>query len=55
MMRWKVGFKNCKIVVAAWTTSQLSVHSLNGTVVNHIRYHEGLLGQRLGKAYLLPS
>jgi len=34
---------------AAWTVSQqVSLHSLSGTMLNQIRYHEGLLGQRLG-------
>jgi len=34
---------------AAWTVSQqVSLHSLTGTMLNQIRYHEGLLGQRLG-------
>jgi len=37
-------------VFAAWTsTQQISVYSLyEGKVLNQIRYHEGLLGQRLG-------
>eukprot|EP00092_Neocalanus_flemingeri_P035149 GFUD01038251.1.p1 GENE.GFUD01038251.1~~GFUD01038251.1.p1 ORF type:complete len:1354 (-),score=488.66 GFUD01038251.1:404-4465(-) len=37
-------------VFAAWTsTQQISFHSLHeGKVLNQIRYHEGLLGNRLG-------
>ena len=38
-------------VFAAWTsTQQISIHSLyEGKVLNQIRYHEGLLGNRLGE------
>ena len=38
-------------VFAVWTSSQnISLHSLyEGKVLNQIRYHEGLLGNRLGK------
>ena len=42
-------------VFAVWTSSQnISLHSLyEGKVLNQIRYHEGLLGNRLGKFSLL--
>lgn len=42
-------------VFAAWTmASQLSVHNLsNGKVINQIKYHEGILGQRLGSGNCL--
>ena len=40
-------------VFAVWTSTQnISLHSLyEGKVLNQIRYHEGLLGNRLGRQY----
>ena len=40
-------------VFAVWTATQnISLHSLyEGKVLNQIRYHEGLLGNRLGRQY----
>ena len=41
-------------VFAVWTSTQnISLHSLyEGKVMNQIRYHEGLLGNRLGKYFV---
>lgn len=41
-------------VFAVWTSTQnISLHSLyEGKVLNQIRYHEGLLGNRLGKFFI---
>ena len=41
-------------ITSAWTmSSQLSVHSLvTGKAINQIRYHEGILGHRLGKSFI---